>query len=79
MSEEELIENMNKIRKSDLDIDKSFTYNEQFFEWIISLTALKIKYPDSYEDEKNSGIIDRFKYTNKNKINFAKHLKYIYY
>jgi hypothetical protein len=79
MSEEELIENMNKIRKSDLDIDKSFTYNEQFFEWIISLTALKIKYPDSYEDEKNSGTIDRFKYTNKNKINFAKHLKYIYY
>ena len=78
MKEEELIRNMNRIKKSDLNYKNLSEYNRQYATFIYSLGLLESKYNTSYEEDKNAGILDIYLYDNLSKIEMSEDYKYIY-
>ncbi|MTI59917.1 MAG: hypothetical protein FH762_08020 [Firmicutes bacterium] len=78
-SEEDLINNMNRIKKSEMGIDGIEGYLEQYFIRIVSIDMMKIQGYGEYEEEKEKGRLEEHKYLKKEDIRLGKeNLKYIF-
>ena len=78
MSEEEMVENMGKIRKNELTPEHIANYNRQYLVWICSLNMLKETRSSRYERERKEDNLDFYQYEDSNNIIFAKDHKYIF-
>ena len=78
MSEEELLESMGRIKKSELTPEQIANYNRQYLIWICSINMLKETRSSRYEREKKEGNLDFYHYNDVNNIIFAEDPKYIY-
>jgi len=73
MSEEEILERIDRIRKSELSYKRIREYNGQYQSWIYSLEMLVARYKSSITEE------DRQKtYSNYDDIEIHNYIKYIY-
>jgi hypothetical protein len=74
MSEEELLESMRKIRKSDLTYEGMREYNGQYQSWIYSIGMLEVKYKSSITEEDRNRKHDKIE-----DIEMDIYRKYVYY
>jgi hypothetical protein len=78
MSEEELLESMGQIRKSDLSYDVLDKYNATHYGLIYSVGILQEKYKTAYERYIENNQIDNYYYNDISNVKIGRNLEYAY-